>query len=1218
MKVFLSNQKMSFLLRSISFLFLVSSFLNTFVSSTQHLCHSDQRDALLEFKTEFLIQKPDWVDSDVFSYPKTESWVNKSDCCSWDGITCAAKSGKVIGLDLSFSNLHGPLKSKSNLFRLRHLRDLNLAYNNFTGSPIPAEFDKLMELKRLNLSQSSLLGQIPIKLLQLTKLVSLDLSSFEYYDSHDSSFLSVDESFLHLLTQNMRNLRELDMSDVNISSEIPHEFSNMRSLRLLHLRNCNLSGEFPSSVLLIPSLQSIILSHNINLRGNLPVFREHNSLSELTIENTTFSGNIPFSLGNLSYLSILDLGSNNFVGEIPSSIGNLKQLTYFDVSYNKLSGNLPASILNLTQLRRLYLSSNQFTGSLPPIISQFSKLESFYVEYNSFTGPILSSLLKIPSLTQIYLSYNKFTDLTGIGNISLLHNLQYFKFGSRNYNEVGPGVDLNVFSPLKQLSSLHLQGIPLSTANITSDLDFPSELEVLYLRGCNITEFPEFIRNRRNLQQLDLSNNKIKGQIPDWLWRLPELSFVDLSNNSLSGFSGSLKVSPESQISNVDLSSNAFQGPLFIPSSKHLQYFFGSKNNFTGEIPRSVCGLSSLKVLYLSNNNLNGSIPRCLETLVMSSLSDLILRNNKLSGILPEIFQNAKSLTSIDVSHNRLEGKIPASLGGCSALEVLNVGSNTFNDMFPFHLNSLQKLQVLVLRSNKFRGKLHNADGVWFGFPQLKIIDVSYNGFFGTLPSDYFQNWTAMSSMRDNNIMISHNDFFGALASHFIRSGSGSYYTTVLISKGMLMEMEHILTVYTTIDFSGNQLNGPIPDSVGLLKELCILNMSSNAFTGHIPSSLANLTNLESLDLSQNMISGESRICGLSSLEILDLSNNNFNGSIPRCLETLMRSLSYLNLRNNRLSGILPDIFQNAKSLTSIDVSHNRLEGKIPASLSGCSALEVLNVGSNTINDMFPFHLNYLQKLQVLVLRSNKFHGTLHNADGVWFGFPQLKIIDVSYNDFFGTFPSDYFLNWTTMSSMRDNNIEPEYIRSGSGSYYFSLVLMSKGVSMEMERILTIFTAIDFSGNQLNGPIPDSIGLLKELRNLNMSSNGFTGHIPSSLANLTNLESLDLSQNKISGSIPQGTQFQRQNCSSYEGNPGLDGPSLKDVCGDIKTPPQPELVETKEEEEEEESLSWVAAGLGFGPGVLFGLAMRYITALYKHEWFMKIFGRSKQQSTRTR
>ncbi|XP_019098317.1 PREDICTED: receptor like protein 30-like isoform X2 [Camelina sativa] len=303
MKAFLSNQKMSFLLRSICFLFLISSFLNKFVSSTQHLCHSDQRDALLEFKSEFLIE----------SY--APSWVNKSDCCSWDGITCAATSGKVIGLDLSDGLLYGPLKSSSSLFRLRDLRDLNLARNNFNDSQFPAEFDKLMRLERLNLSGSSLSGQIPINLLQLTKLVSLDLSS---YDS-----LSIDESFLHLLAQNLRNLRELDMSYVNISSEIPHEFSNLRSLRLLDLTNCNLSGEFPSSVLLIPSLESIRLSYNSNMRGNLPVFRENNSLVELTVMFTAFSGKIPFSLGNLSHLSILDLSRNNFVGEIPSSIGNL-------------------------------------------------------------------------------------------------------------------------------------------------------------------------------------------------------------------------------------------------------------------------------------------------------------------------------------------------------------------------------------------------------------------------------------------------------------------------------------------------------------------------------------------------------------------------------------------------------------------------------------------------------------------------------------------------------------------------------------------------------------------------------------------------------------------------------------------------------------------------------------------------------------------------------
>ncbi|EOA37434.1 hypothetical protein CARUB_v10011409mg, partial [Capsella rubella] len=978
MEALLSNLRMSFILRSISFLFLVLSFLNMLVSSTRHLCQPDQRDVLLDFKNS--------------AYPKTESWVNKSDCCSWDGIACDdAKSGKVIRLDLSSSHLYGQLKSNSSLYRLRHLRDLNLAGNDFNNSPIPAEFDKLMGLERLNLSDSSLSGQIPINLFKLTKLVSLDLSSSFYYDS--SSSLSIDKASLHLLAQNLRNLRELDMSSVNITSEIPHEFSNMQSLRSLYLRNCSLFGEFPSSVLLIPSLQSIRLRFNPNLRGNLPDFRENNSLLHLTIKETSFSGpipdsisslkhlisltlsfshftgKIPFSLGNLSHLSILDLSWNhNLVGEIPSSIGNLKQLTIFDVSVNKLSGNLPASILNFTQLRSLGLSYNQFTGSLPPIISRFSKLEYFSADDSSFKGAILSSLVKIPSLTEIFLRYNQFNDFAGISNISLLPNLQEISIENKNHNKVFDSeVNLNVFFPLKKLDWLYLSGIPLSTTNIILDSDFPSSLEDLILSGCNITEFPEFIRKGRNLQQLDLSNNKMKGHVPDWLWRLPKLEYVFLSNNSLSGFNGSLELSPESQINTVDLRSNAFQGPLFIPSSKHLLYFLGSKNNFTGEIPQSICGLSSLEVLDLSNNNLHGSITWCLETMKMSSLLYLNLRNNILSGILPEIFWNAKSLTSLDVSHNRLEGKIPASLVGCSALEVLNVGSNTIKDMFPFHLNSLQKLQVLVLHSNRFHGTLRNADGVWFGFPHLKIIDVSHNDFSGTLPSDYFLNWTVMYSKRDNN-----------MEPEYIRNPSeAGYYSLVLMNKGVSMEMERILTTYTAIDFSGNQLHGPIPDSIGLLKELHILNMSSNAFTGHIPSTLTNLTNLESLDLSQNKISGE-----------------------------------------------------------------------IPPELGTLSSLEVINV----------------------------------------------------------------------------------------------------------------------------------------------------------------------SHNQLVGSIPQGTQFQRQKCSSYEGNLGLNAFSLKDVCGDIKapTPAQSEQVETKEEEEEE-AFSWMAACLGFAPGVVFGLVMGHIVVSYKHEWFMKVFGRSKQR-----
>jgi hypothetical protein len=89
-------------------------------------------------------------------------------------------------------------------------------------------------------------------------------------------------------------------------------------------------------------------------------------------------------------------------------------------------------------------------------------------------------------------------------------------------------------------------------------------------------------------------------------------------------------------------------------------------------------------------------------------------------------------------------------------------------------------------------------------------------------------------------------------------------------------------------------------------------------------------------------------------------------------------------------------------------------------------------------------------------------------------------------------------VEWTGMHSLEKNEDRFNEKYMGSGYYHDSMVLMNKGLEMELVRILKIYTALDFSGNKFEGEIPRSIGLLKELHILNLSSNGFTGHIPSS------------------------------------------------------------------------------------------------------------------------
>ncbi|MCI02862.1 receptor-like protein kinase, partial [Trifolium medium] len=88
-----------------------------------------------------------------FSF-KTESWKNSTDCCKWDGVTCDNLSGYVIGLDLSCNNLKGELHHNSSMFKLRHLQQLNLAFNDFYGSSMHVDIGDLVNLTHLNLSNT--------------------------------------------------------------------------------------------------------------------------------------------------------------------------------------------------------------------------------------------------------------------------------------------------------------------------------------------------------------------------------------------------------------------------------------------------------------------------------------------------------------------------------------------------------------------------------------------------------------------------------------------------------------------------------------------------------------------------------------------------------------------------------------------------------------------------------------------------------------------------------------------------------------------------------------------------------------------------------------------------------------------------------------------------------------------------------------------------------
>ncbi|CAF1923751.1 unnamed protein product [Brassica napus] len=400
-----------------------------------------------------------------------------------------------------------------------------------------------------------------------------------------------------------------------------------------------------------------------------------------------------------------------------------------------------------------------------------------------------------------------------------------------------------------------------------------TDLEYLDLHQNRFTgELPSSISSNTTvltkLYFLDLSNNSLQGKVPEWLWNLPSLTALSLSHNSLDSFEGSPEfLHSSSVLVYLFLNSNAFRGyfPNIPPTVK---YILASDNNFTGEMPLSLCNSRNLLFLDLSNNRLSGSVPRCLS----GSLALLNLHHNNLSN-LPDTFSNS-SLKMLDVSHNQISGKFPRSLVNCKSLEFVNVESNCFSDTFPFWLESLPNLQVLILRANRFYGPI-SSPHYPLTFSKLMIVDISRNMFDGSLPPNYFMNWSAAISLAYDRPRLK---FIGDSYS------LGFHPSLSINNKGINMMLDRIVNVFAIVDFSGNKFEGEIPESIGLLKWLIILDLSNNGFTGHIPSSLANLTDLESLDISSNQISGTipQELGKLSFLSYINMSHNKLTGQIPQ------------------------------------------------------------------------------------------------------------------------------------------------------------------------------------------------------------------------------------------------------------------------------------------------------------------------------------------------
>ena len=351
------------------------------------------------------------------------------------------------------------------------------------------------------------------------------------------------------------------LGDNNLIGTLPGSLWKLRNLQGLCVDyNFGLQGSV-SDILSANMTNLLLLSLSFNkLSGRIPgeILVKMRSLVKIKLccqKGKGLSGEIPKDIGNLTELQVLSLGENRLHGSIPKSIKKLKKLWFLDLeTAEHLEGGFD-NLFSLTSLQYMHLSlaglngtlpnefglyfpamvecllpGNHFTGNIPSTIGNMTNLQHLNLASNDFSGQIPRSIGSMPVLQIADFSENHLTSLEK-GILFTSQSMEVLSLASNKQLNVSFEFLLEALEPIN--GSLHILNASECHfyGTISNKLwDFHSLISVDLSGNRLFGELPSPTENMLFLVDLDVSNNNLSGQIPHI--SLLSLKFLDLSNNT--------------------------------------------------------------------------------------------------------------------------------------------------------------------------------------------------------------------------------------------------------------------------------------------------------------------------------------------------------------------------------------------------------------------------------------------------------------------------------------------------------------------------------------------------------------------------------------------------------------------------------------------------------------------------------------------------------------